>query len=180
MISCQSRVHNIHHRMYRSFVGLVVLLFVILPCFNLKAENSSTSRYEAGVFVGPLLSEDVTGVSEIVQLTGVRFSHPLWSTLLEYQVSAGNSYGISYRLLSLQIRQPLDFDFIKTHWILGFDAHSYKSSTPSAISASPMGWHAGFGTTMDLSSSLYVRSDLHFGLSPGLQLLLNFGVGFAF
>lgn len=178
MITLFSFRHNLVQFLLKFSLAFTLLFTTLL--LALPSQAQSTLGYQAGVFVGPLLSQDVTGVSEIVQLTGLRFSHPLWTTNLEYQVSAGNASNISYRLISVQLRQPLDFEFMKMHWMLGLDAHSYKFNGSPSVSKSPLGWHAGFGTQLDLSSQFHLRTDLQFGLSPGLQLLLNFGFGFAF
>jgi hypothetical protein len=164
---------------------LKVAIFLFFKIEFSLAEDKGSSSLNSylgpalGLSVGPLISSQISGVDEIVPLTTLRFGHQFSSFQLEYEGSAGAAHGISYQLLTGQVRGQIPLENFPVHWLAGVDMHRYAPVTTSGRTLdyrSGNGWHAGFGFRLPVTTSIHLRSDFKMLFSPGQQLNVNFGL----
>lgn len=186
MVYCKCMRHNSRCFTLRPLIVFLLVLSTFSMAHGQSTPQNSKS-FSAALIGGPLLTQGLAGVKEIVQLVGLRFSHHLLGSELEYQGAMGKSMGIDYRLFSLQLRNDLGsvlgVDFIKCHWLIGGDYHRYQRSPKYGIEQdfqNRMGWHSGFGLRFEITPALSLRNDYHLGLTPGKQLFLNLGFEYLF
>lgn len=182
-----------YQRLRISSLAIVLLLFIQNPYAQAQvAQNAQTSGQSyVNIRTGSFLPYDIDGVRDLLPIWGVRFGHGLTPSLaLEYSIDMARAKGVVYNLGSISLRHDFDIkDVLPLFVLFGFDAHYYKradsvgeisgdlTSYPFVLTT---GWHAGFGTETLIYGSIYFRSDVRFGFSPGRQLNVSLGLTYRF
>lgn len=169
---------------------------ILLLCLGLSASNvfaqgadpageekedttGDKALYELGVHLGNLLPNQVSGVSEITGLGGVRAGFrfaPM--TYAEGGIIMGNGSGASWKNVHLDVRIDMPVENLVGMAYVGVDTVYYEGTDQNARLI--FGGHAGGGIQAHLSGNMWFRSDMKFGFSPGTSLYVGFGFSFRF
>ncbi len=135
------------------------------------------SVFEMGFHLGHLLPNQISGVTEIMGLGGARMAvrmNP--SVYFETGAIVGNGEGQKWKNIHADVRMDVPLESMVALAYVGADATYYSGQGRSDRLI--FGGHAGGGIQMKLSGSVWFRSDMKFGFSPGTSLYIGFGLSF--
>lgn len=137
-----------------------------------SAAASAAGSYEAGLLIGSLLPNQINGVTEIMGLGGVRGGFRLapqaWA---EGELVTGNAHGQSWRNVGADIRMDIPVENLVGIAYIGLDLVQF--SGPGDSSQFDFGGHVGGGLLAHLGGSIWMRSDMKFGFSPGTSMMIS-------
>jgi hypothetical protein len=139
------------------------------------AAVSASGTYEVGMHLGTLLPNQIGGVSEIMSLGGirggVRIAQQGW---WESGLITGNGEGQTWRNIHTDIRMDIPYENLVGIAGVGLDIIQF--SGPSTSSTLDFGGHVNLGVQANLGGSIWFRTDMKFGFSPGTSLYIGFGL----
>ena len=162
--------------MIRSLI-ISAFLFCGIAAFAQNQEDSSAAEsaagsYEAGLLVGSLLPNQITGVTEIMGLGGIRGGFRLGSqTWAEGALVTGNAHGQTWHDLGVDVRMDIPVENLVAVAYIGLDLVQFNG--PGESSTIDFGGHVGGGIQGHLGGSAWLRSDMKFGFSPGTSLMIS-------
>jgi len=151
--------------------------FLVLFTQNALAQGSS-NQYgaEASGYIGTLLPNQIAGVSEILPVWGLRYSHPVSFGFVEAGVRDSHAKGVVWDVVSLDLRFDMNtVDGFTNIFYLGADMNAYKP-TFRGDRIWTAGGHFGSGLLMKVANSFWIRTDIGLAVSPGTSLFLNIGI----
>ncbi len=162
------------------------LLLVIIGVYSCivfaQAEEGSSggaseANFEGGLHVGNFLPNQISGVTEIIGLGGVRAGMRLASgTFMEGGLITGNGEGARWKNLHLDIRIDIPVENLLAVAYVGADSIMYSGN--GVKERLIFGAHAGGGLKAHLSGIAWFRADMKFGVSPGTSLYIGVGLVF--
>jgi hypothetical protein len=174
----------------RSVLSWIFVVFLALGavlrsenCFAQaeKADGGTTTTvsndalYEFGAHLGNLLPNQIDGVSEILGLGGARAGVRLSpGTYAEGGLILGNGDGVHWKNIHTDLRMDVPIENIVGLAFVGADAIYYKGANTSKDKLL-FGGHVGGGVRVHVSGTMWFRTDMKFGFSPGTSLYFGFG-----
>lgn len=156
-------------------IVLVLLLTISSSAlFAQEDEQNEQGGAEFGVNLGKLFPNDIDGVTEILPMWGLVFSHK-WSRYnLEYSFVGGGEGDISYGNLGLGLRVDLPVEELVGFVTLGLDGSYLKvgGSNKQFIG----GGHLGGGVFSQIDPDIWFRMDMKFTIQPGTSMYLGLGI----
>lgn len=150
---------------------------MVLVCQNAAAQGTSGSQFgpEVSGYIGTLLPNQISGVTEILPAWGLRYSHPLSFGFVEAGVRDSHAKGVVWDVVSLDMRFDMNtVEGFTNIFYLGVDMNAYKPEfRGDRIWIG--GAHVGTGLLMKVASTFWIRSDIGLAVSPGTSLFLNIG-----
>ena len=164
-------------RFNRSSLDLVAILFVVLVAQNAAAQGTSNQfGPEFGGYVGTLLPNQISGITEILPSWGVRYSHPLSFGFIEGSFRDSHAKGVIWDVGSLAMRFDMNtVEGFTNIFYLGVDMNAYKPDFRGDRIWTG-GAHVGTGLLMKVANTFWIRTDLGLAVSPGTSLFLNIGI----
>lgn len=155
--------------------AMIAIACLSFSAFGQAAGGDDTlggGDYELGMLIGSLLPHQISGVSEIMGLGGVRggmrFNPAGW---LEAALAMGNGNGQSWRDLAVDVRMDIPVENLVGIAFLGLDAIQYSGvGTSSTIG---FGGHVGGGIQANVGGPIWLRSDMKFQFNPGTSLTIG-------
>lgn len=160
--------------------GCALAAFIIGFSPNASAQVDETGAdvsYEFGGHLGSLLPNQISGLSEIMGLGGLRAGYrlgPMGFVEAGALTGKGNGAEITNTHISFRMEVPIE-NIVGTAFI-GPDLTYYKGAGQSGKFYG--GGHAGGGILALLGGSLWFRSDMKFTVNPGTSLYIGFGFMF--
>ncbi len=140
-------------------------------------DDKSASNLEAGFHLGTFLPSQVSGLTEVTGMGGVRGGYRLNpTTVAEMSFTMGNGDGASYKNLSLDARFDVPIESFVTFVFIGLDATYYKGVGQNSLLVG--GGNLGGGLMSQVGTSLWLRSDMKFSLNPGASLYFSVSLMF--
>lgn len=162
-------------RLIFNFVILTTLLH-LSPVFAQEQEpKPEPLGSELGIHTGPLLPNQIQGMSEIQPVWGLRYGVPSGKGMLELNVANSRAEGVVYYDAYLSYRYDVHLDEISGFLFGGADIHQWSSPPDDTTRVIP-GVHLGTGIMMPLGDSLWFRSEMKFNMNPGTALYIGFGL----
>lgn len=140
------------------------------------AGGGETSKFGNmyGIHTGPLLPNQIPGMTEIMPLWGIRYGIPVRKGTLETGIASARAKGVEYYNGSVSIRGDYNIDDLFALVYAGLDTHYYSpNGSPFTMY---FGAHVGGGFAAHLGDLLWFRSDMKFNVNPGTALYIGFGL----
>lgn len=168
--------------LYSSFMTtrwlqLLFLIVIVTHTFSVGAQEQEDKNKIGSVFglhTGPLLPNQVPGMTEIMPVWGVKYGAPVRKGLIEFGVANSRSVGVIYYNGSISMRGDFNLDDMFAVTYAGLDIHYY--SPAGSTFNSYFGGHVGGGFAAHLGDLLWFRTDMKFNLNPGTALYIGFGL----
>lgn len=139
--------------------------------------GDNESVFEAGFHLGNLLPNQIGGVTEIMGLGGARMAVRMSpGAYFETGIIMGNGEGQKWKNIHADFRMDVPIESMVALAYVGADATYFSGQGRSDKLI--FGGHAGGGIQMKLGGSVWFRSDMKFGFSPGTSLYIGFGLSF--
>jgi hypothetical protein len=150
--------------------------FLVLFVQNAAAQvNANQYGSEVSGYVGTLLPNQISGVTEILPHWGLRYSHPLSFGFVEAGVRDSHAKGILWDVVSLDLRFDMNtVEGFTNIFYIGADMNAYKPEFRGDRIWTG-GAHFGSGLLMKVASTFWIRTDIGLAVSPGTSLFLNLG-----
>lgn len=143
-----------------------------------KAEAGADVGYEAGFLLGNLLPNQVSGVTEITGVGGIRGGYRIGkSGFAESTIVMGNGYGAEWKNVAVSMRMDIPVETLVGFVYGGPDIYYYKGAGSSS-NRMIFGGHVGGGVQALVGGDVWFRADMKFGMSPGTSLMINAGFVF--
>jgi hypothetical protein len=165
------------HRSFRlvpcvfTFCLLAIAASAQTPGGNDNAQQGS----EWSIHTGPLLPNQIDGMSEIQPVWGLRYGAPSGSGVLEINLANSRAEGVTYYDGYVSYRYDVILDEVTGFIYGGADLHQW-SSPPDGTTRVVPGLHVGSGILMPLAGLLWFRSEMKFNMNPGTGLYIGFGL----
>ena len=144
-----------------------------------KDSSGKNVGFEGGIFLGNLLPDQITGVSEITGLGGARAGYRLGpGTFAEAAFATGNGDGVEWKNFDLDVRMDIPVETLVVIADIGPDVTYYKGNGTSRRMI--FGVHVGGGIQTMIGCMTWFRADMKFAASPGTSLFISFGFVFRF
>lgn len=135
--------------------------------------------YEAALMIGSLLPNQISGVTEIMGVGGVRGGVRIapagwW----ELGLSMGNGSGQSWRNATTDLRMDIPIENLVAIAFLGLDVVQYEG--PNSGSTIDFGGHVGGGIQANIGGDIWLRTDMKFQFNPGTSLMIGLSVMWRF
>ena len=123
-----------------------------------------------GFVAGPYLPSKISGVNEVLQVTGLRLGGNFQFGNFEAEGIVGNGSGINFESIIFNYRLNVASDIFPVHALLGVHADSFRKA--DATSSSGGGWQIGGGAESRIGGPFFIRSDFEYRFGPGTSLLV--------
>lgn len=156
-------------------MSILFLSALVGPLTLLAQEKEKVSQgIEWGLHTGPVLPNQIQGMSEILLSWGGRFGFPTPRGQLEFGIINGRGSGIEYYNVSASLRGDMMVEDLTGIFYIGFDGHYYSPPDTSQF-VFVAGGHVGTGIIMHVGGDVWFRSDMKFNMNPGTALYIGFG-----
>lgn len=157
---------------------LTIVSFSSLSVFaqDQNAEDEKTKKFGTvyGLHTGPLLPNQIKGMTEIMPLWGAHYAFPVRKGHLEIGIANAHAKGVDYYNGSVSMRGDYNIEDMFAIVFAGLDTHYY------APAGEPFGMffgaHVGGGFAANLGDLLWFRADMKFNVNPGTALYIGFGL----
>jgi len=140
-------------------------------------DGKDASNVEVGVHFGTFLPSQVSGMTEVTGMGGIRGGYRLLSgTVAEMSFTTGGGDGASYKNLSLDARFDVPIESFICFVFIGLDVTYYKGLGQDWLLLG--GGNLGGGLMTQVGGSTWLRSDMKFLLNPGASLYFNVSLMF--
>ncbi|MGE0528977.1 MAG: hypothetical protein AB7P49_18110 [Bdellovibrionales bacterium] len=144
------------------------------PNASAAAAPGHDALYEFGFHLGNLLPNQISGVTEIMGLGGVRGGVRMSpGSYVEGGLITGNGEGQEWKNIHVDFRMDIPVETLVGMAYIGADTTYYSGQ--GGGDKLIFGAHAGGGIQAHLTGSAGFRSDMKFGFSPGTSLYIGFG-----
>lgn len=138
-------------------------------------ENAGPHGSEFSIHTGPLLPNQIEGMSEIQPVWGLRYGMPTGKGMLEFGLANSRAEGVLYYNFSGSYRYDLVLEEVTGFIYFGLDVHQWSSPPTDTTRIAP-GAHVGGGMMLPLGDSIWFRSEMKFNMNPGTALYIGFGL----
>ncbi len=168
-----------HLLLSRSKLFMIVFSFLLCVQSTFAQEEKDEGKDKKfgsiyGIHTGPLLPNQIQGMTEIMPVWGVRYGLPVRKGMLEMGVANARAYGVEYYNISASIRGDYNIDDMYALIYAGIDSHYYSPN--GAPFNMYFGAHVGGGFAAHLGDLLWFRTDMKFNVNPGTALYIGFGL----
>lgn len=159
----------------RNLVILFIIAFASLSWAQQKEDEKSDTKPmpEFSLTTGPLLPNQIEGVTEIMPTWGFRYSVPKKAASIDYGMLMSNAKGVTLYDAYLSLRANIKVETLIGIAYIGPDIHYDKVA--GGESKTYFGGHIGGGMMMQIGGLLYFRTDMKFNVNPGTSLYIGFG-----
>lgn len=168
--------------MFSARFRVTAILLILGFCLSIQAqenpeqpENQTPIGSEISVHTGPLLPNQIEGMSEIQPMWGLRYGTPSGKGMLEFNIGNSRAEGVVYYNAYVSYRYDVTLEEITGFLYGGADVHQW-SSPPNDTTRVVPGIHVGGGILMPLGDQLWFRSEMKFNMIPGTALYIGFGL----
>lgn len=142
-----------------------------------KTPEKESSKYgtEYQLHTGPLLPNQITGMTEIVKSWGGGVGIPLKAGVLECGAINGRGDGVEYYNPFVSLRGDVKFEDLFGIFYIGLDVLHYRPADSTEF-LTVGGGHVGTGIMIKGGGQLWFRSDMKFNVNPGTALYIGFGI----
>ncbi len=162
----------------RQFIMMVLFLVFFCGIVNAQEEKDEGKDKKFGqvygAHTGPLLPNQIVGMTEIMPVWGVRYGFAVRKGTLEFGVANARAKGVEYYNGSASIRGDYNIDDMFAIVYTGLDTHYYAPAGGTFNMF--VGAHVGGGFAAHLGDLLWFRTDMKFNLNPGTALYIGFGL----
>lgn len=123
-----------------------------------------------GLIAGPFLPSKISGVTEIIQVAGLRLGTNTKLGNFEAEGWLGNGSGVSYQSFLVNYRVDIPSEMIPVHCLIGIHADAYRKADATPVSSG--GWQVGGGVETKIVGPLMLRTDFESRFGPGASLLI--------
>lgn len=141
---------------------------------NNPDETPKPSGDEFGIHTGPLLPNQIEGMTEIQPMWGARYGTSFRKGFLELSFANSRANGVIYYNGFVSYRYDVVVEGIVGMFYAGLDVHQW-SSPPSDATTIVGGGHIGSGMLFPLGDTMWFRTEMKFNLNPGTALYIGFG-----
>jgi hypothetical protein len=152
--------------------------FNVSKSFAEDSSGSATRDSRIGILAGPFLPSSISGVREILQVSGLRLGSNTRLGNFEAEGWLANGGGVSYQSFLMNYRLNIPSDNLPVHALVGVHADYYRKA--NATTASSGGWQIGGGAETKIAGPLSLRSDFEYRFGPGTSLLVLVSIMWAF
>ncbi len=142
---------------------------------NAQEAAAPASGTEFGFHTGPLLPNQIEGMSEILPVWGLLFATPFRRGLLEFDLANSRGEGVVYYNAAVSYRYDVTLDEVTGMLSAGLDLHQW-SSPPDDTTRMVGGGHVGGGLLVPMGDSMWFRTEMKFNMNPGTSLYIGFGL----
>lgn len=148
--------------------------------FDLAIAQSSGSNFgsEFNVQTGPMLPDQIQGVTEILPLWGIFYKIPMAGAGLEFGFLNSHAKGIDFTSFPVRGRFDIPIDKYMTAMIYAGPEVNYYAEVNSTDRITMVGFHAGGGAMYHVLETLWFRFDMKYSVNPGDSLYFGFGICF--
>jgi hypothetical protein len=154
------------------FFSLFFLLLQIPGQAFAQTEPGEADSYSIGLISGPLLPSKIPGVTEVLQLVGVRAGMTTHLGKFESEAWVANGSGVSYQSILINYRMEVFNQFLPVHALIGAHIDSYSTNDSSITSTGGGGWQVGGGSEAKILGPVFLRGDFEYRSGPGKSLLV--------
>jgi hypothetical protein len=145
-----------------------------------SAQNPDSEKkeygFEWGLHTGPLLPNQLEGVTEIMPTWGGQIAFPNRKAFIEIGATSSRAYGTTLYNGYVSYRGDVVVDTLTGIFYAGLDLHHI---TPSEQTGQVYGGgHVGAGLMTVISDVAWFRADMKLNLNPGTALYIGFGIQF--
>ena len=166
---------------------LLLLCWSTLALTEEEGDENSVYReppgWQIGVTTGPYMPRNITGMRELLPMTGIRISTDLSVFRPEMALLVAHAKGYDYYLGHFSWRNVLPLYGFQTFWLWGINMSYFNkdlSSTQKSSLITHGGAHGGVGMFFPMGPNLRFRFDSLFGLGPGKTVYVGVGFNFRF
>lgn len=166
--------------MIRQFLlGSLFLLFSLVTNAQEGDGDPWDFSWGWGSTTGPMLPNQVNGLTEIQPSVAVRFSlDKEKGGAYEFALHSSNAEGATWYNASFGIRGEVPFDVFLAIFTLGIDHHMWTDA--NQVNRQTTGGHTGLGLMTNIAGDLFFRTDMTFFVTPGTMLYIGFGFEFRY
>ncbi len=133
---------------------------------------------EFNVQTGPMLPDQIQGVTEILPIWGFFYKVPMAGAGLEFGLLNSHAKGIDFTTVPVRGRFDLSIDKYLTAIIFAGPEINYYAEVNSTDRITVVGFHAGGGAMYHVLETLWFRFDMKYSANPGNSLYFGFGISF--
>lgn len=159
-----------------------LMCIIVLTIFSAHAqtpegggEGQEPTGSEFGIHTGPLLPNQIDGMSEIQPMWGLRYGTSFKKGMLEASLANSRAEGVIYYNGFLSYRYDVTLEEVTGIIFAGLDLHQW-SSPPDDSTRMVAGGHIGGGMMLPIGDAMWFRSEMKFNLNPGTALYIGFGL----
>jgi hypothetical protein len=159
---------------------LTCLLAGLIASSGGNYAQAQTGPYgdDVSFFIGHLLPNQIEGVTEILPVFGARYAMPTQAGFVEFGLGNTHAYGVDFSTLDVSLRGEFPVgDGVAAFMYTGGTLNWYQPQGATKRELET-GFHFGAAGVMLVSDTLWLRSDLRFGVGPGTSLSILFGLVF--
>lgn len=160
-----------------SSTKILLVLSVIFtfsqPVFAQDNSGGAPKGFEAGIFVGNILPNQIPGMEEIHPQGGIRMGWSQKHGGADLAIATGKGEGVEWGDVSLSFRMDIPVDTYIAMAYLGVDYIRYQGVGEDVKSFG--GGHVGGGLMIPVGGPAAFRLDMKFNVNPGTSLLIAFG-----
>lgn len=150
---------------------LIYFIFILWVANAQSQTNSDKDlSMSVGVIAGPFLPAKISGVTEILQVSGLRLGSKSPLGNFEAEAMVGNGQGVNFQSLLFNFRLNVPSEMLPVHALAGLHMDTYRKA--DATSSSGGGWQIGGGVESKIAGPFLLRSDFEYRFSPGQSLLV--------
>ena len=158
------------------------LLFLLGISFCFWPINSAFAQTNMGtefnIQTGPMLPDQIHGVTEILPTWGFFYKVPMAGAGLEFGLLNSHSNGLDYTSLPIRGRFDISIDHYMTALAFAGPEINYYTEANSSNPMTVVGFHAGGGLMYHVLETLWFRFDMKYSVNPGDALYFGFGFSF--
>jgi len=139
-------------------------------------QDAAPKGSEFGIHMGPLLPNQIDGMTEIQPMWGPRYGMPMGTGMAEFSFANSRANGVTYYNAFASYRYDVTLDDLRGILYAGIDLHQWSDSTDTTQTVG--GGHLGGGILYPIGNSMWFRSEMKFNLNPGTALYIGFGFVF--
>jgi hypothetical protein len=154
---------------------LVVTLFLNTSMAQDQAPTGAAGGMAVSVFTGPLLPNNIDGVTEIQSSWGARLAKVAeWVDFYEAGLLVSNAKGVELFNYFISAKIEVDTKAFLTQVYAGLDFLIYESN--KGFDDKVFGMHAGTAFLAHISETIFFRTDMKLTFKPGNTLFIGFGL----
>lgn len=155
--------------------AMMIALFSFSAMGQAQDENTKGlggGDFEGALIIGSLLPNQISGVTEIMGLGGLRMGTRIapagW---LEGSLLMGNGDGQSWRNGNVDVRMDIPVENLVAIAFIGLDIVQYEG--PGQSSTIDFGGDVGGGIQANVGGDIWIRTDMKFQFNPGTSLMIG-------
>jgi hypothetical protein len=158
--------------------GVFIIAFLLATNAAAQQQDPEKQEYafEWGAHTGPLLPNQVEGITEIMPTWGARVGFPHRKAFVEIGGTSSRAYGTSIYTGSISYRGDITVETLTGIFYAGLDLH--HMTPPDQSGTLEGGGHIGAGIMTLIGDVAWFRADMKLNINPGTALYIGFGIHF--